>query len=99
MRTIFALAVVVTAGLAATSLAARAETPEERAACMDDAFKVCGHAIPDRDRVGACLYQNISRISPACRAAMANYAPGKPLASKRAHTASVPGRLSDQAIR
>src|SRR5262245_59967920 len=54
-------------------MAATAETPEERQACMDDAFNVCGDAIPDRDRVAACLARNISRISDACRTVMLRY--------------------------
>lgn len=53
--------------------AALAETPEERQACMDDAFNVCGHAIPDRDRVESCLYENKTRVSPACRAVLTRY--------------------------
>jgi hypothetical protein len=54
-------------------MAATAETPEERQACTDDAFNVCGDAIPDRDRVAACLARNISRISDACRTVMLRY--------------------------
>ena len=38
--------------LALAPVAASAETQEEQNACMNDAFNVCGHAIPDRDRVG-----------------------------------------------
>ena len=38
--------------LALAPVAASAETQEEQQACMNDAFNVCGHAIPDRDRVG-----------------------------------------------
>jgi hypothetical protein len=53
--------------------AASAETYEERQACMNDAFSVCGHAIPDRDRVAACLAQNLNRISIACRTVMVRY--------------------------
>ena len=49
------------------SFGASADTPEERNACMGDAFKVCGHAIPSRERVIACLYDNKSSISTACR--------------------------------
>ena len=52
---------------------ASAETQDEQNACMSDAFNVCGHAIPDRDRVAACLAQNISRISVACRTVMQRY--------------------------
>jgi hypothetical protein len=46
---------------------ARAETPEERQACTDDAFQHCGDAIPDRDRVYHCLVRKVRLISPACR--------------------------------
>ena len=49
---------------------ASAQSQEDQNACMNDAFNVCGSAIPDRNRVAACLAKNIRRISPACRAAM-----------------------------
>jgi len=65
-----ALAVAVTL----TSVAiASAETPEERQACTDDAFRVCQEAIPDRDRVFACLVQNSAALQPLCRNALAPY--------------------------
>jgi hypothetical protein len=72
MRASIALAF---AFLAVVPVAAVAETQDEQAACMNDAFNVCGHAIPDRDRVAACLAQNINRISSECRAVMNRYAP------------------------
>jgi hypothetical protein len=51
--------------------AARAEaTPAERQACQQDAFRICSHAIPDRDRVRSCLRQNMRRISSLCRGAL-----------------------------
>ena len=53
--------------------AASAETQDEQNACMNDAFNVCGHAIPDRDRVAACLAQNLNRISAPCRTVMLRY--------------------------
>ena len=59
--------------LAFTPVAATAETQDEQQACMNDAFNVCGHAIPDRDRVAACLAQNINKISLACRTVMLRY--------------------------
>ena len=52
---------------------ASAETPDEQNACMGDAFTICGHAIPDRDRIAACLAQNMNRISVACRTVMQRY--------------------------
>jgi len=59
--------------LALAPLPASAESQDEQNACMNDAFSVCGHAIPDRERVGACLAQNINRISSACRTVMLRY--------------------------
>jgi len=54
-------------------VAAKAESQEDQFACMNDAFSVCSYAIPDRDRVAACLSANINRISPQCRAVMVRY--------------------------
>ena len=65
---------LVFAFFALAPLTVSAETQDEQMACMNDAFSVCGHAIPDRERVGACLAQNINRISPACRIVMLRYA-------------------------
>ena len=61
------------AALLILPVTASAESQDEQNACMNDAFTVCGHAIPDRDRVAACLVQNISKISPACRVVMQRY--------------------------
>jgi len=55
---------------------------DEQNACMNDAFNVCGHAIPDRDRVAACLSQNINRLSTGCRTVMMRYS--KPVGVSRA---------------
>ncbi len=71
MRIQFAIAVAFIA-LAPVGASA-AETQDEQNACMNDAFNVCGHAIPDRDRVAACLSKNIRKISPACRTVMQRY--------------------------
>ncbi len=59
-------------GVCAVSQIARAETPEERQACTDDAFQHCGDAIPDRDRVYQCLVRKVRLISPACRKVISN---------------------------
>ena len=66
--------------------AVSAETPNEQNACMSDAFSICGHAIPDRDRVAACLAQNMNRISVACRTVMQRYP--KPMTATRAKLSS-----------
>src|SRR5262245_55833144 len=48
-------AVIAALLLTLVPVAATAETQEEQQACMNDAFNVCGDAIPDRDRVAVCL--------------------------------------------
>jgi hypothetical protein len=42
---------------------------------MGDAMSICGQFIPDRERVGACLFSNRARISPACRVAIQRFHP------------------------
>lgn len=43
-------------------------TPEQRAACAPDAFRLCFGDIPDAVRVEACLRQNQGELGAACRA-------------------------------
>ena len=57
------------------SLGAMADEQSDQQACMGDAMTICGQFIPDRERVGACLFSNRSRISPACRTAMLRFHP------------------------
>jgi hypothetical protein len=42
-------------------------TPEQRAACAPDAFRLCTSYIPDPTRVEHCLRQNKSDLNDACR--------------------------------
>ena len=35
-------------------------------ACTPDAWRVCSHAIPDADRVRACLFANQPSLSTPC---------------------------------
>jgi hypothetical protein len=48
--------------------ASNAYTGDEQQACMGDAFRLCSSAIPDVDRVTACMVANRSQLSPGCRA-------------------------------
>jgi hypothetical protein len=81
MKSHFALALAFAAFV---PVAALAQSQDEQQACMNDAFTVCGNAIPDRDRVAACLAQNINRISAPCRAVMARYSrPGTSSSARR----------------
>ncbi len=75
-----AVAFVVALGLGALvapSPAAAQGTPEQRAACQDDAFRVCPDAIPDEARVRACFIKNRHRLSIACRRVMATASKGR----------------------
>jgi hypothetical protein len=58
--------------LAGFAGSASAATPEEQAACQDDAFKFCNDAVPDEEKVKACLIQNRSKLTPACRAMLSS---------------------------
>ena len=42
-------------------------TPEQRAACAPDAFRLCCSYIPGATKVETCLRQNKSDLSNACR--------------------------------
>jgi hypothetical protein len=62
------LAVVIV--LTGTTVAL-AESEEGRQACMQDAFKFCSDAIPDRERVFQCLAFHRDVVSAACHTMMA----------------------------
>jgi hypothetical protein len=78
-----ALALALGAPLAASLPAQAFEVTEaQKEACTPDAFRLCSAAIPDADRVAACIAANVRNLSPACRAvyrpvgAMAETTPG-----------------------
>ena len=83
---------------AAFAQAPQSNSQEEQAACMDDAFKFCGEAIPDRSRVFNCLSANRRAISPRCQAALAPYLPAEQTASgkkpKRTKDAKKPTNIT-----
>jgi hypothetical protein len=45
---------------------AQGYTADEQALCTDDAFRLCSSAIPDVDRVTACMVQKQAQLSPGC---------------------------------
>jgi hypothetical protein len=47
-------------------------TPEQRAACMGDAFRFCRDDIPNVGKIEACLLQNRERLHPGCQAQFDN---------------------------
>jgi hypothetical protein len=45
-------------------------TPEQRSACIPDAFRLCSEYIPSADGVIACLKHKRAQLSVACRTVM-----------------------------
>jgi hypothetical protein len=58
---------------AATVLAARpslAFSSEAQQMCTGDAMRLCGHEIPNVQRITACMHKLRAQVSPGCRAVM-----------------------------
>jgi hypothetical protein len=56
-------------GVALMSAPASAQgTPEQRAACENDAMRLCQQFVPDVDRIKSCMARNRRHLSPRCRA-------------------------------
>jgi hypothetical protein len=43
-------------------------TMQQQMACTPDVFRLCGSAIPDTNRIVACLQANTPQLSAGCRA-------------------------------
>ena len=50
------------------SPAAAQGTQEQRAACENDAMRLCGEFVPDVDRITACMHRKRAYLTPRCRA-------------------------------
>ncbi|MGY4625491.1 hypothetical protein [Bradyrhizobium sp. USDA 4486] len=60
--------VVVAIGMTAAFSQENRGTPEQRAACTPDAFRLCSAYIPDPTGVEACLRLRKSDLSEGCKA-------------------------------
>ncbi|OKO83703.1 hypothetical protein AC630_11215 [Bradyrhizobium sp. AS23.2] len=74
-RLVLAVLVFISLGAAAAPAQEDRGTPEQRAACAPDAFRLCAGYIPDAANVEACLRQKKSDLSDACRAVFEHAAP------------------------
>ena len=59
---------LVTAMTSGTAVAQHRGTMEQQMACTPDVFRLCGAAIPDENRIVACLQANTVQLSAPCRA-------------------------------
>ena len=66
--------IILSVAFALLSTAAIAQSAEEQNLCMNDAFRVCSHTIPDRGRTVACMVENKTKLSSACQMVMDKYA-------------------------
>ncbi len=64
------VAIALIAGCVCNAVALAQEnrgTPEQRAACTPDAFRLCSDYIPDASKVESCLRHRKLDLSSACR--------------------------------
>ena len=64
---LFAIAVAATALSARPNLAFASEAQQM---CTGDALRLCGHEVPNVQRITACMVRNRAQVSPGCRAVM-----------------------------
>ena len=62
---LFAIAAAATALSANPSLSSEAQQM-----CTGDAMRLCGHEVPNVQRITACMVKNKAQLSPGCRAVM-----------------------------
>ena len=56
---------------AATALSARPTLASEaQQMCTGDALRLCGHEVPNVQRITACMVRLRAQVSPGCRAVM-----------------------------
>jgi hypothetical protein len=73
MKVIWAVGAVL-ATVLITSEAFAFDQAAAQQACGNDVFSLCQAAMPDHNRIAACLRQNFKQVSPSCKQFMASYA-------------------------
>ena len=91
------LALALTTGMLST--AAIAQSSEEQNLCMNDAFRVCSHTIPDRGRTVACMVENKSKLSSACQMVMDKYATATTATAYAAPAPAAPVRTKNASMK
>ena len=82
------LCLAVPAGLAlmamlAPSLVAAQGTPQQRAACEEEARWLCSNYSPDADAIKACMLRNLDSLSPRCRTMFGGGSKRRPQGTKK----------------
>lgn len=71
------LLIATTLALGMLTSVSQAYTQEQQQLCTGDAMRLCGDAIPDVDRVTACMVQKRASLSDGCKAVF-RYEPAAP---------------------
>jgi hypothetical protein len=68
----YRIALLFAIASAATALTARPSLAfsEAQQMCTGDAMRLCGHEVPNVQRITACMVRNRAQVSPGCRAVM-----------------------------
>ncbi len=53
--------------VAARDLSQRDYSNDEQTLCQPDVFRLCNDAVPDEDRIIACMRARRTQLSPECR--------------------------------
>jgi hypothetical protein len=67
------IALLFAIACAATALSARPDpafSSEAQQMCTGDALRLCGHEVPNVQRITACMVKQRANLSPGCRAVM-----------------------------
>jgi hypothetical protein len=70
LRTATALVLIGVSGAAMAATASKSQPTlrdQEQAACYDDAQRLCKDAIPDEDKITACMKAKFSQVSAGCK--------------------------------
>jgi len=89
--------IILSVAFAMLSTAAIAQSSEEQNLCMNDAFRVCSHTIPDRGRTVACMVENKTKLSSPCQMVMDKYATPTTATAYAAPAAAAPVRTTKNA--
>jgi len=69
----FKIATLIALATAATALSTSATlafSQEAQQMCTGDAMRLCGHEVPNIQRITACMARNRAHVSAGCRAVM-----------------------------
>ena len=61
------LAALAVLALPAVGFAQNKGTKEQQDACQSDVFRICDDAVPDEDKIIACLNKNLHKLRYKCQ--------------------------------